>query len=62
MIVPKNQILEIINNFPEEVDIDEMMYRLYLKEKIELAEKDVSEGNLISHDEVVKEIGSWSQQ
>lgn len=55
MTVPKKQILEIINNFPEEVDIDEMMYRLYLKEKIELAEQDVKEGNLVSHDDVVKD-------
>ncbi len=62
MTVPKKQILEIINNFPEEVDIDEMIYLLYLKEKIELAEKDIENGDVISHEDLVKEINSWSQE
>lgn len=62
MTVPKQQIIDMINNFPEQVDIEEILYRLYLKEKIELAEKDVTDGNLISHEDLIKETDSWFQK
>jgi predicted transcriptional regulator len=59
MIIAKQQILELIKDLPEEVDIDEVMYRLYLRQKIEAAEKDVREGRLVSHEEVVRETSEW---
>ena len=55
MTIAKKQILELIKDLPEEVDIDEIIYRLCLRQKLEVAEKDVREGRVISHEEVVKE-------
>jgi len=54
MTIAKQQILELMKDLPEEVDIDEIIYRLYLRQKLEVAEKDVREGRVISHEEVVK--------
>ncbi len=59
MTITKQQVLEIIKGLPEEVDIDEIMYRLYLRQKLETAEKDVREGKVISHEEVVRETSEW---
>jgi predicted transcriptional regulator len=59
MTIAKNQLLEMISDLPDEVDIDEVMYRLYLREKLEAAEKDVHEGRLIAHDEVLRETSGW---
>jgi len=59
MTITKKQVLEIVKGLPEEVDIDEIMYRLYLRQKLEAAEKDVSEGKVVSHEEVVKETSKW---
>ncbi|NCO82841.1 MAG: hypothetical protein COZ31_06645 [Nitrospirae bacterium CG_4_10_14_3_um_filter_44_29] len=55
MTIAKQQVLDLIKDLPEEVDIDEVMYRLYLRQKLEAAEKDVREGRLISQEEVIKE-------
>ena len=55
MTIAKQQVLDLLKDLPEQVDIDEVIYRLYLRQKIELAEQDVREGRLISHAEVVKE-------
>ena len=58
MTIAKKQILELVKDLPEEVDIDEVMYRLYLRQKLEAAEGDVREGRLVSHEEVMKETSS----
>ncbi len=59
MTITKQQVLEIVKDLPEEVDIDEIMYRLYLRQKLEAAEKDVREGKVVSHEAVVKETTKW---
>jgi hypothetical protein len=51
----KQQVIELINDLPDQVDIEEVIYRLYLRQKLDLAEQDVREGRLLSHAEVVKE-------
>jgi len=59
MTIAKQQVLDLLKDLPEQVDIDEVIYRLYLRQKIELAEQDVREGRLVSHAEVVKETSQW---
>mgnify|MGYP001561198651 FL=1 len=59
MTIAKQQVLDLIKDLPEEVDIDEVIYRLYLRQKLETAEKDVREGRLISQEEVIKETSKW---
>jgi len=62
MTIAKQQVLELLKELPDEVDIDDIMYRLYLRQKLDAAEKDVSEGAVISHEEVVKETSKWSKR
>ena len=59
MIVEKNQILEMIKGLPEKIDVEELIYTLYLKQKLENAEKDVREGRLVAHEDVIKETSKW---
>lgn len=33
MLIAKQQILRLIKDLPDKVDIDEVMYRLYLRQK-----------------------------
>ncbi len=59
MAIAKQEVIELIKELPDEVDVDEIIYRLYLRQKLECAEKDVREDRLVSHDEVVKETSKW---
>lgn len=59
MIIAKNQVMDLIKGLPEQIDIEDLMYRLYLREKIEAAENDVKNGKLIPHDEVIRETNNW---
>ncbi|CAG1770277.1 hypothetical protein BAC3_00923 [uncultured bacterium] len=62
MTITKHQVIELIRDLPEEVDIDEIIYRLYLRQKLEAAEKDVREGRVISHEEVIRETSKWFEK
>ncbi len=59
MIIAKEQVLNMIESLPEQIDIEELMYRFYLWEKLKSAEEDVTAGRLLSHDEVVEETSQW---
>ena len=59
MTTSKQEILAIVNELPETIDMEELIYRLYLKEKLETAEQDVQAGRLLSDDQMGKEIQGW---
>jgi len=59
MTIAKQQVLDLIKDLPDEVDVDELMYRLYLRQKLEAAEEDVREGRLVAHEEVIQETSKW---
>lgn len=49
MNITKSRLEDLVKELPEEVDIEEVMYRLYLLQKIEAGETDVKEGKVLSH-------------
>lgn len=59
MTITKQQVLEIVKDLPEKVEVDEIIYRLYLRQKLEAAEKDVKAGRGVPHQEVVRETAKW---
>jgi predicted transcriptional regulator len=52
MSTTKEEALQLISRLPEEVAWEDIMYRLYVKRKIEEGIKAADEGRIISHDQV----------
>ena len=52
MSTTKQEALRLISRLPEEVTWEDIMYRLYVKRKIEQGIKAADEGRTVSHDEV----------
>ena len=52
MSTTKEDAMELISRLPEEVTWEDIMYRLYVKRKIEEGIKAAEEGRVVSHDEV----------
>lgn len=42
MAISKGEVLELVNQFPDQIEIKELIYRLYLREKLEAAEADIA--------------------
>jgi predicted transcriptional regulator len=59
MPVKKNEVLELLRDLPDEVDADDLIYRLYLMQKLERSEAAAEAGDLIPHEEVVKRSAEW---
>ena len=57
----KQEVLDIIERFPEEIDPEQFMHELYLKVKLDCAEEAVVAGDVLSHEEVVKRSREWSE-
>ncbi len=57
----KSEALDVVRGMPEEFDGDELIYRLYVRMKVERAEAEIAKGNVIPHDEVVRQSQAWSK-
>jgi hypothetical protein len=59
MRIEKQELLKLMEDLPEQVEVDEVFYRLYLREKLTAAEEDVEAGRVLSHEEVTAETAKW---
>jgi hypothetical protein len=59
MRINKQELHKLVEDLPEPVETDEVLYRLYLREKLNAAEEDIREGRALTHEEVVAETAKW---
>jgi hypothetical protein len=59
MAIPKEEVLELVRQLPDDVDIEELIYRLYLREKLVAAEADIAAGRTLSVEEVREHTLRW---
>lgn len=59
MQTAKQEALEAIQRLPDDADIEQMIYRLYVLENIRRGQQDVAEGETESAEGLLKDIQSW---
>jgi len=59
MLAIKQEALRTINDLPDDADIDEIMYRLYVLDKIRKGQQAVEQNNVLTADELKREIEAW---
>lgn len=52
----KRSAQEILDRLPEDADWEQIMYELYVNQKIEQGLKAAAEGRVISHEEVKRQL------
>lgn len=55
----KQEAIEAISKLPDDTDMDEIMYRLYVLDKIRKGLQAADEGRTVSHEELKREIDTW---
>ena len=58
VILPITFVL-ILNKLPDNADMEEIMYRLYVLDKVRKGQGDVESGSTISDQELGQEIDTW---
>lgn len=56
MNISKAKLETLFKELPENVDIEEVMYRLYLLQKIEAGERDLQEGSTLPHKDAMERL------
>ena len=55
----KQEAMKAISALPENVELEEIMYKLYVIDKVRKGEKAIEEGKKITSEELKKEVSSW---
>lgn len=58
-MLTKSKIIEVIENFPEEISIDDIIDKLIFIEKTETGIRQSENGDVISDTELDKEMKKW---
>jgi predicted transcriptional regulator len=62
MATPKEAAKQLIDHLPEQASWDDIMYELYVKQKIEAGLRAVKEGRTIPHDEMKRRLLAKKRQ
>lgn len=57
----KAAALKIIEQMPEDASLEDIMYRLFFRERIDRGLREADEGKTIPHDEVKRSLSEWLQ-
>ncbi len=52
----KQAMQELVERLPDECTWDEVMYQVYVRQKIEAGLEDIAQGRVLSHEEVFEEL------
>ena len=55
----KQEALQVISNMPDSANIDDIMYQLYVMDKVRKGRDAVQNGDSLSVDELRKETETW---
>ena len=55
----KEHVIQMIQNLPEDVSVEDIMAELYFRLQVDAGLKELDEGKGISHEEVEKRMSKW---
>jgi hypothetical protein len=55
----KSEALAAISSLPDDTSVDEIMYRLYVIDKVRKGQEAAADGKTITAEELEKEISTW---
>ncbi len=55
----KDAVLRLLGTLPDDASIEDIQYHLYVLQKIRAGEKAAGVGDVIPHEEVMRELAEW---
>ena len=55
----KAAVLKLLEQLPEEATLEEIQYHLYVLQKIRAGQEAVDRGQVIPHEDVMRELAGW---
>jgi len=57
----KEEVIQLIENLPDECSISDIMAELYFKQKVEEGLYDIEQGRILSQEEIRKQMAQWAK-
>lgn len=55
----KDALLKLLETLPDDASIEDIQYHLYVLQKIQAGQEAAEAGNMIPHEEVMRELARW---
>lgn len=55
----KEEAIKLIKQMPDDCSLEDIMYELYFKQKVEKGLRELKEGKIVKHEDVKKRLGKW---
>jgi predicted transcriptional regulator len=57
----KEETIQLIERMPDDCTVEDILYELYLKQKVDKGLQDIQEGRVVKHEEVTQRMSKWSR-
>jgi predicted transcriptional regulator len=57
----KRDVIEMLERMSDDVSLEDMMYALYVRQRIDAGLRDIAEGRTVSQEQVEKDLAEWLQ-
>ena len=57
----KEETIQLIEQMPDDCTVEDILYELYLKQKVDKGLQDIREGRVVEHEEVRQRMARWSR-
>lgn len=55
----KEEVINLIKDLPDKADYDEIMARIYFKQKVDKSLQQIADGKVVTHKKAKKRISKW---
>ena len=59
MASPKQVARQILDSLPDDCSLEEIQYRLYVRQMVEEGRQDVRKGSVVSQEEIEQDLERW---
>jgi predicted transcriptional regulator len=56
----KEETIQLIEKMPDDCTVEDILYELYLKQKVDKGLQDIREGRVVEHEDVKQRVAGWS--
>ena len=60
--IPKRELEQLVHELPDMIDVEDVMYRLYLFQKIQDGERDLQAGHTLTHAQALERLSKKGLQ
>ena len=59
MLTAKEEVQKILDQLPDDANLEDIQYHIYVVQNVERWLKDLDEGRVVSHEEVKQRMAKW---